>query len=118
PDLIVFTGDLIDEAYKINDKVKTELTTELSKLDNNLGKYAVYGEEDVTNESFNIIMKDSGFTILNNSYDLIYNKGLTPIYLGGTASSLSDVVDLDKTFAYYKKDKKGVYDPPYKIILT
>lgn len=118
PDLIVFTGDLIDEAYTISDEDKSELIKQLSKLDNNLGKYAVYGEEDITNEDFNIIMKDSGFTLLDNSYDLIYNKGLTPIYLGGTSSSLSSTIDLDKTFLYYKKETKSVYEPQYKIILT
>ena len=118
PDLIVFTGDLIDEGYKISDEDKSKLISELSNLDNNLGKYAVMGEEDVTNEDFNIIIKDSGFTLLDNSYDLIYNKGLTPIYLGGTSSSISSTIDLDKTFLYYKKETKSVYEPQYKIILT
>ena len=119
PDLIFFTGDLIDEQYEISNKDKEKLTNYLSKLDSNLGKYTVKGEEDIVNEDFEIIMKNAGFTILDNSYDLIYNEGLMPIYLGGTSDSLKSTMDLNKTFLYYKNiDKKNIYTPQYKIILT
>lgn len=118
PDLIVFTGDLVADNYKLNTQDKNKLIEHFKSLDNNLGKYAVKGEEDELNDYFDSIMNQSEFKVLDNSFDLIYNKGLTPIYLGGTADSLKSTIDLNNTFKYYKAEKKGPYEPKYKVILT
>ena len=60
PDLVVFTGDLIDKNYQLTSKEQENLITELKKIKTTIGKYAIKGEED-TNQ-FNTIMKQSQFT--------------------------------------------------------
>lgn len=116
PDLIVFTGDLIGESYKLKKDDEKKLINYFNSMDNTLGKYAVLGDED--KKLSTIILNASNFIILNNSYDLIYNKGLTPIFLGGTEDSIKSTMDLNKIYSYYKKERKNVYDAKYKIILT
>ena len=81
PDIVLYTGNLIDDEYKLDSKEREKIINNLQKIDASLGKYAVYGDED--KEDFMTIMNQSGFTILNNSKDLIYNEGNTPITLVG-----------------------------------
>ena len=72
PDIVVFTGDLVDKNYKIDSSEQEKIITELSKIKAAVGKYAIDGDED--EKYFNTIFNQCGFSILNNSYDLIYNN--------------------------------------------
>ena len=102
PDIIVFTGDLIDKNYSIT-KQETENVKELlNKMNATLGKYAVQGNHDKKN--FNNIMKDTNFIVLDNSYDLIYNEGYDPILITGIGSSLLKNNDIDKAFNYFNEE--------------
>lgn len=100
PDIIVFTGDLIEKEYKIKTKEQEKLIKELSKLDAELGKYAVNGDED--NEVFNTILTQAGFTVLDNNYDLIYKDSNEPILITGVSNNKKDI---EKAFGYYLDEK-------------
>lgn len=84
PDLIVFTGDLIEEEYNISDLEIEQVIKVLKKLSANIGMYAVSGDED--NDNFATIMKQCGFTILDNNNDLIYKNSNKPILITGISS--------------------------------
>lgn len=119
PDLIFFTGDLLDSNMKFDNDDINKLSNYLNDIDSTLGKYRVLGNEDINNKYYKEIMDKTDFILLDNSYELIYNEGLTPIYLGGTSTSLKSTIDLNATFKYYKDNKKEkTYTPTYKIILT
>lgn len=107
PDLILFSGDLIDQNYNINNKESEKIIKELSKLKANIGKYAVSGDED--KEPFSTILNQAGFTILNNEYDLIYTSENTPILLTGISSTKTR--DINKAFNYFNIDtnNKNIY---------
>lgn len=81
PDIIVFTGDLIIDDYSVNHEEIEYLKIFFNDINAQLGKYAVSGEMD--NSTFDLIMNDTDFTILNNESRLIYNKENTPIMLVG-----------------------------------
>lgn len=102
PDLIVFTGDLVDRHYAISKEEQQEVKTLLNEMKASLGKYAVEGNHDKNN--FNNIMKDTDFIILDNNYDLIYNKDYTPILITGIGSSTLKNMDIDKAFQYFKEE--------------
>lgn len=73
PDLIVFTGDLIDDIKKYHGEF-TEISDALNRLDAPLGKYAVFGNHDYGSNGSNAyrkIMTDGGFNLLVNEYDVI-----------------------------------------------
>lgn len=102
PDLVLFTGDLIDDHYDLDNKEQEKLIKQLNKIDASIGKYAVIGEEDGV--SFNTIMTQSGFNVLNNEYDLIYKDDNNPILINGLSSTLSGLGDITKTLKYYSED--------------
>ncbi len=70
PDIVVFTGDLIDE-YNIDENKENinEIWEILGSINAPLGKYAVYGNHDYGGGAERIygkIMEESGFVILKN----------------------------------------------------
>ena len=113
PDIVLFTGDLVDNDYKLSKKDKETLIKNLSKIKSKMGKYAVFGNED--NLDYNIILNQSNFTLLNNSHDLIYKDGQTPILLVGIASLLNNNSDIKKAFSF--QDKKLNYYDFYTIVM-
>ncbi|MBD9098542.1 hypothetical protein EGP98_02920 [bacterium] len=108
PDLLLFTGDLLD-GKDIDATEKEELVRELKKLSANSLKYAVLGENDT--EQASAILKEVGFNILENSYDLIY-QGDDSILLMGLNS---DKENLDSLLAYYNTETKN--DNIYSILM-
>jgi len=99
PDILIFTGDLIEESIEITEKSKNSLKETLSKMSASLFKFAIKGDQDFKNsEEWNNIMSDTGFTILENQNVPIYYKGNAPIYIGGISSIAKQKPDLTKTF--------------------
>lgn len=82
PDIILFTGNLVDENIEITDNIQKEITDSLNKLEANSYKYAVYGTED-KNDNYQNIMNDTGFILLNNESKLLFYKDNTPIMITG-----------------------------------
>lgn len=82
PDIIFFTGDLIDKNIKPTEELKNELTNSLSKL-NSTYKYAILGNEDYNNELYKDIITSSDFILLENEAKLLYYKDTTPIEIIG-----------------------------------
>jgi len=104
PDLVLFTGDLIDKDIEITDEVINDLTSVLGKIDATHGKYSVKGNHDYTSDSFIEIMENSEFIILENSYDLVYNDINEYIYLGGLSSSIKTEIDYNKALGYFNQE--------------
>ena len=102
PDIIVFTGDLIDNQYKVSEKQKENLANSLKKLDASLGKYAILGDED--KEEVTTIFNQSNFTILKNEYELIYNEKNEPMLLIGLESLLNKNQNIDEGYSYFKQE--------------
>ena len=101
PDIVIFTGDLIDSSYDLNTNEQEMVSKELSKINAVLGKYAISGEED--NDLFLTIMKQSNFEIINNSYELIYKDHNIPIMLVGIDSSVKNRSNIAEAFSYYSE---------------
>lgn len=98
PDLVIFTGDLVDSTYNINTEEQEKLISLLKKIRSTLGKYAIPGEED--SELFYTIMKQSEFNILENEYDFIYKNEMQPILLVGLGTSLTST-NISNAFEYF-----------------
>lgn len=87
PDLVFFTGDLLDKRTNPSDKEIESIKTELNKIESTLGNFAVSGNHDIkNNKDFETILSEN-FTILNNEEKLIYYKENTPISITGFVDS-------------------------------
>ena len=101
PDIVIFTGDLINKQYDLNSKEQEKLIKVLKGINASLGKYAILGDED--NEKIATIFNQSNFTILRNEYDLIYKDDNNPILLIGLTSIKKDQ-DIEKAYSYFKEE--------------
>ena len=96
PDIVIFTGDLVDKNYKLNDNEKENIIKEFSSIYSTIGKYMINGNLDT--EETDEIMKKSGFTPLNNKAELVYKNTTTPIYINGIDSTIRNKEDISKAF--------------------
>lgn len=110
PDIIIFTGDLLNQNYKMNEDEISSIIEEFSKLDCTLYKYAIIGDNDNADlDTYKTILDKSGFKLLNNTYEYIFYKDLNPLKLIGVTNN-DDVASL---FI----DEKNI-NPCYTIVAT
>jgi len=103
PDIVIFTGDLVDRNTKITDKVNNIIVENLSKIDAVYGKYYVTGNHDLVNKSYDSIMNDSNFKSLDENYDVIYFKDNKSLFIGGVKANASlnkDTIEILNTNDY------------------
>lgn len=117
PDLVVFTGDLIDKDITVTEKKLEIIKTYLSKIDASITKYAVKGNHDYSNKLYENIMTESGFKILDNESDLIYYKANTPIIISGFSSSIKSIPDYENIFVDLNLTEEEL-SSYYKILLV
>lgn len=87
PDIIIFTGDLTSDGYKLNETEIKIVKEQLKSLECSLTKYAVLGDNDSKQlEVFQEIMKESDFVILDNDSLYQFNKDNTPIKISGVTT--------------------------------
>ncbi len=101
PDIVIFTGDLIDVNYDIGTDELEQLIKELSNINVNINKYAVSGDEDV--ENYSTVLKQSGFILLDNTSDLVYKNSNEPIRITGF-SSIKKGQDINSAFNTYQEN--------------
>ncbi len=95
PDIVIFTGDLIDDKYKENKNDLSIIIKYLKNINSTYGKYAVIGNHDYYNTNYKNIIYDSGFILLNNNYDIIYNEKNESIGIYGFDDILYGTPTLD-----------------------
>lgn len=113
PDIVVFTGDLVDTDKTLTEDDKDFLIEALSNINSTYGKYAIYGNHDIANNSENIIdiYNKSNFKILDNDYDIIYSKNNDKIFVGGLNSVSHELEDINKVMSYYdSNDSTNTYN--------
>lgn len=110
-DIVVFTGDLIDKDYKPSEEDINTLKEFFTSINCKYGKYAVLGNHDsIYEDEVQDIYLSSGFTLLNNDYDIIYGNNNDKLFIGG----LENDADIDKVMSYFDNND----NINYKIILV
>ena len=114
PDIIVFTGDLIDNSISINDTIKKEVIDSFKNMEVSLYKYAIKGDNDIDNKQFDEIMNSSNFKILNNESTLLYFESNKPILLTGF-----NTVKTNPDYSIINKDINDIKTSDlYNIVIT
>lgn len=108
PDIVIFTGDLFDKSVTVNSNDLDDLSNILGKINSTYGKYAIKGDNDF-NDDWSIIMENSGFIDINDSYDSIYNKNNEIILISGLSSNIKNKNEISKKleniYDYLSKNK-------------
>lgn len=117
PDIVVFTGDLIDVASQYENI--NEISNVLSKINAKLGKYAVYGNHDYGGGAVRVyenIMKESGFKVLvneNHSIKVSPNKNINIL---GVDDVLLGKPNIEKTVKNIRRNDYNIllsHEPDY-----
>ena len=95
PDIVIFSGDLLNNNIEFDSNSLDELSNVLKNITSVYGKYAVKGDNDYIS-SFDIIMENAGFSVLNNTYDIIYGENNEKIIISGISSSIKDKQKIDE----------------------
>lgn len=95
PDIVMFTGDLLDKDANMSKKNVEKLKNEINKIESTLGNFAVSGNHDYEFiKGFKSVLSDN-FIILDNEEKLIYYKENTPISITGFVDALEDKPNYD-----------------------
>lgn len=92
PDIVVLTGDISTDG--LNNKQLEEVSNLLSKINANIGKYIIKGNHDYKFDKWDILVENSGFTDLNDNYELIYISQTKPILLAGISTNLYGTLNI------------------------
>lgn len=111
PDIVFFTGDLMDEPNKYDRP--DEIAPILSEINAPLGKFAIYGNHDhggYGSDIYKEIMNTSGFTLLLNEHAPIKVEEGT-IYVAGIDDAMLGRPDIHQSLA-------SIPEHAYTILLS
>lgn len=114
PDLVLFTGDLVDKDYKLENNDINFLIKQLSKIKAKYGTYSILGDNDYQElENIRSIYIQSNITLLDNTDTTIINENNQKLQIAGISGTLKENEDLT---ASIQTTINETID--YKIILT
>lgn len=120
PDIVVITGDLLDRDRELSEENKKTLIENLNKIEVTIGKYAIAGNHDYVYgiNQWEKIIEESNFINLNDTYDLVYNNGTTPILINGMSSNLQNKTTINEKLKEVQKILKEEKNKPiYNIMI-
>ncbi len=101
PNIIVITGDIFDNNINYTDKDIDNLVELLNSLKGK-NRYIITGDQDLKNNNYKKLLDNIDFKLLDNTYDIIYDKDYYPILIGGISTS-SDELEIQGKIASIEK---------------
>ncbi|MDQ0214824.1 putative MPP superfamily phosphohydrolase [Oikeobacillus pervagus] len=98
PDIVLFTGDLLDEPNQYDDIEK--IISILKMIKAPFGKFAIYGNHDhggYGTDIYERVMRNSGFTLLKNESKVISMIDQSKIYIAGVDDLILGKPDIHAT---------------------
>ena len=96
PDLVFFTGNMIYEKSNLSEEDINTLNDFFKEIPYTIGKYAIKG--DLDNQSFNLILENTNFTILNNEIQKVYNNDESYINIVGLSNKIDIIQKKDDNY--------------------
>jgi len=110
PDIIVFTGDLIDNHYDIPEESLNDLINAFNEINPSITSFMVRGNHD-QNENFDTFIQRTNFKLLENEHQMFYFQGNTPLVIVGLDNPYSGNLDISAAF-------DGLNDEYYTILIA
>jgi len=114
PDIVVFSGDLLDSDTPLSSNDFEFLTESLNNINAKYGKYSVLGNHDfIEIDKIKTVYKNSNFKLLENNYDIIYNDHNEAIFIGGLGNISNNQDNIEETLEITKTENIS-----YQIVIT
>lgn len=114
PDIVVFTGDLIEMGVVLDEKEIENIKNTLNDIDPKIETLAVIGNHDYDHDYWNQIVPNTNFHILDNTYEYVYYNSKSPIVFVGFDDLREGTPDYYNAFSYLNVDDQE----HYTIVLT
>lgn len=109
PDIVVFTGDLVENKVVLSEEEVKNVIKELNKIDPKIETLAVKGNHDYDHEYFEQILKELNWHLLDNTYEYVYSKSNKPIIFVGLDDLTDGNPDYDNAFSYLNETEEDLY---------
>lgn len=109
PDIIVFTGDLVEDNVLLTEKEINNIIKELKKLSPKIETLAVIGNHDYDHDYWNQIIPELDWTVLDNTYKYVYNGSKEKIVFVGFDDLMEGNPDYDNAFSFLNEQTEKIY---------
>ena len=110
PDIVVFTGDLVESGVNLTDDDLKVLVKELKKINPNIETFAVDGNHDYNNNDYyEKVMEELDWHVLNNTYEFVYGKSKTPLVIVGLKDLMYGKQDYENAFSFLNETEEDLY---------
>ena len=110
PDIIVFTGDLIEKNIVISDDNINRFAEELSKLNANIEILAIMGNHDYDQkEYYDKVNEKMNWKLLINTYEYVYTEADTPIVFVGLDDLNDGKPNYKDAYQFLNESTKDLY---------
>ncbi|MDE6292920.1 MAG: metallophosphoesterase [Bacilli bacterium] len=110
PDIVVFTGDLVESGVSLTDDDIKVLIKELKKINPRIETLAVDGNHDYNNHDyFEKVMAELDWHVLNNTYEFVYGNSKKPIVFVGLKDLMYGKQDYENAFSFINETDEELY---------
>ena len=109
PDIVVFTGDLIDKTTMLTDEDITYITNVLKEINPKIETIAVTGNHDYSNDYFKKITDNLDWIVLDNKYEYVYYNSTYPIIFVGLEDYSAGKPDYKNAFSFLNEVEEQTY---------
>ncbi len=96
PDIVFFTGNIVNSDYTLKEDEIKNLKEFFKDMPYRIGKYAIKGDKDTS--SFDLILDNTDFTIINNEIIDLYSEANEKINLVGINYNEESKIELDECY--------------------
>ena len=110
PDVVVFTGDLIERDVIVSDENLDKLAEALNRIEANIAIYSVLGNHDYDQKGYiDKINEKVKWKLLNNTFEYVYTEDNTPmVFVGVDDYWMGDPVYKD-AYQFLNESTKDIY---------
>ena len=109
PDIIVFTGDLVEQDVKLSEKEIKDIITELNKLEARIEILAVIGNHDYDHDYWEQIVPNLNWKVLDNTYEYVYNNDSEKLVFVGFDDLTEGNPDYENAFSFLNEQTDKLY---------
>ncbi len=109
PDIIVFTGDLVEDDVVLSEEDVNDIIAVLKELKPKVETLAVIGNHDYNHAYFGEITEQLDWHVLDNTYEFFYYKSSTPLVFVGLDDLTEGTPDYENAFSYINETDEDLY---------
>ena len=114
PNIVIISGDILDKKVKYTSDDVNDLVDALNTIEAKY-QYVITGDHDFNQKTFKDVINKTSFKLLDNTYDIIYDKTNDAMLIGGISTQREHIDVLNKVSTI--EDAIKTNDTKYNILI-